>query len=292
MDIVVQLVLIGVVALFVAILGNIAGFGGGVFLVPLLILVFDVEGAIAVTSVLIAMIIPELIGTLGAWRRNEVDFKLGIVFGVPSAIGAFVGALSLAQIPDIVIVVFISVVAGIFGLRIIFVTARENRNNNEDEDCDPKDLAISMRIWNKINSIKPVLKLSRNGETTDVSLPTAAFIGLSVGVLAGLFGVGGGWIQVPIFIIFFCLDPLLASGTSLFIIVIKAFASSITYIASGAITIDWWIILALVVGMSIGALIGNWLKGVIKIKFISYIVGSALIFIVVSTIITAVLGYI
>ena len=156
-------------------------------------------------------------------------------------------------------------------------------------EIEAKEVSTSTKIWNKLNSLKPILKLSRNDKTMNISLPLAAFIGLSVGILAGLFGVGGGWIQVPIFIIFFGLDPLLASGTSLFIIIIKAVVSSVTYIAADKIPIDWWIILALVIGMSIGALIGNWLKGVIKIKFISYIVGSALIIIVIFTIFSTLL---
>ena len=279
----------GLLAIFVAILGNIAGFGGGVFLVPSLILIFNVEGTIAVTSVLIAMIIPELIGTVGVWRRKEVNFKLGTVFGIPSAIGAFIGALSLAQIPEIVIVVFISVVAGNFRIRILIVTMREGKE--ETEETESKETSKPVSIWNRINSIKPVLKLSKDDKTIAVSLPLAAFIGLAIGVLAGLFGVGGGWIQVPIFIIFFGLDPLLASGTSLFIIVIKATVSSITYIAGGKIIIDWWIILALVVGMSIGALIGNWLKGVSKIKYISYIVGTVFLVIMFFTIFSTAMQY-
>ena len=288
MDIVVQLVLIGVVALFVAILGNVVGFGGGVFLVPLLILVFDIEGVIAVTSVLIAMI-DEFLGTVLAARRKQVHFRLGLIFGIPSAMGAIIGAFSLVRIPEIVIVVFISVIAGIFGIRILIVTFRGERDDTDETET--KEVPTSQKIWDKLNSLKPIVQLSRNEKTIDLSLPLVAFIGLIVGVLAGLFGVGGGWIQVPIFIIFFGLDPLLASGTSLLIITIKAVAGSLTYIISGQIQIDWWIVLALVVGFSIGAFIGNWLKGKIKIKYISYIVGSALLFIVASTIITAAIGW-
>jgi uncharacterized membrane protein YfcA len=212
-----------------------------------------------------------------------------LVFGIPSAMGAIIGALSLVRIPEIVIVVFISIIAGVFGIRILIVTFRSERDDTDETET--KEVSTSQKIWNKLNSLKPIIHLSRNDKTLDISLPLVASIGLFVGVLAGLFGVGGGWIQVPIFIIFFGLDPLIASGTSLLIITLKAIAGSVTYIAMGNIAIDWWIILALVVGFSIGAFIGNWLKGVIKIRYISYIVGSALLFIVASTIITAAIGY-
>jgi len=287
MDIVLQLVLMGFLALAVAIVGNIAGFGGGIFLVPSLILLFHVEGSIAVASVLISMIIPVMIGSFGAWRRNEVDFKIGLVFGIPSAIGALLGALSLAQIPDLVIVVFISLVALIFGIRMIVISTRkEERKEGEEEE-----ISKGMRIWNKINSLKPIVHIRRNGRIIDISLPVALVIGLALGMLAGLFGVSGGWIQVPIFIIFFGLDPLLASGTSLFIIVIKASAGAITYVASGTIAIDWWIVLVLTVGMSIGVIIGNWLKGKIKGKYISLIVGIVLLLIALFTVVSSALHW-
>ncbi|MCG3259235.1 MAG: sulfite exporter TauE/SafE family protein [Candidatus Heimdallarchaeota archaeon] len=287
MEIVLQLVLIGLLALVIAIIGNIAGFGGGVFLVPSLILLFDIEGAVSVASILIAMIIPVIIGSFGAWRRDEVDFKMGIVFGIPSAIGAFLGALSLGQIPEIIIVIFISVVASIFGIRIIIITARRNKNGTDKHD----DTSKSMIIWKKINSLKPIINVRRNDKSYEVSLPIAVLIGLTLGLIAGLFGVSGGWIQVPIFIIFFGLDPLLASGTSLFIIVIKATAGAITYIVEGSIAIDWWIVLSLVVGMSIGVVIGHWLKGKLKTKYVSYIVGVVLLLIVIFTVISTALQW-
>jgi len=39
--------------------------------------------------------------------------------------------------------------------------------------------------------------------------------------------------------------------------VIKASASAVTYLVEGSIAIDWWVVSALVIGMSIGVIIGN-----------------------------------
>ena len=49
-----------------------------------------------------------------------------------------------------------------------------------------------------------------------VEIAKVLVLGLSAGVLSGMFGIGGGLVIVPILIIFFGFDPKTAVGTSLF----------------------------------------------------------------------------
>lgn len=65
---------------------------------------------------------------------------------------------------------------------------------------------------------------------------------------------------------------------------IKASASAVTYLVEGSIAIDWWVVSALVTGISIGVIIGNWLKWKLKTKYILYMVGGVLLLIAVFTI--------
>ena len=76
-------------------------------------------------------------------------------------------------------------------------------------------------------------------------------------------------------ILAFGLHPILASGTSLFIIVIKAFVGGIAYISLGYI--DWIISATLAVLMSFGAMIGNFLKGKMKGNQVSLLIGITLL---------------
>jgi uncharacterized protein len=49
-----------------------------------------------------------------------------------------------------------------------------------------------------------------------VEIAKMLVLGVSAGVLSGMFGIGGGLVIVPILIVFFGFDPKTAVGTSLF----------------------------------------------------------------------------
>jgi hypothetical protein len=73
-------------------IGVIAGFGGGVFIVPILIIAFRVPIEEAVANSLVALILPSIAATYRNYHQKEVNFKLGLLFEIPMAIGAFLGA--------------------------------------------------------------------------------------------------------------------------------------------------------------------------------------------------------
>lgn len=58
----------------------------------------------------------------------------------------------------------------------------------------------------------------------------AVICGLGVGVLSGLFGIGGGTVMVPIFRLGFGLSALASTGTSLFTMIFTSVAGSVTHI--------------------------------------------------------------
>ncbi|HEU0257502.1 MAG TPA: sulfite exporter TauE/SafE family protein [Microbacteriaceae bacterium] len=87
----------------------------------------------------------------------------------------------------------------------------------------------------------------------------AAFvaIGLLTGLIAGLFGVGGGAIIVPLLVITAGFDQRLAAGTSLAAIVPLSIAGVASYAARGDLAPLAALILA--VGAVVGAQLGTWL---------------------------------
>ena len=110
-----------------------------------------------------------------------------------------------------------------------------------------------------------------------VSAPTAGHvttgvaiaIGLGAGLLAGLFGVGGGLIIVPGLLIFGRMDRRLAHGTSLGSTLIIAIASLLTYLIHG--NVDWAIAALLAVGSVAGAVIGTHLLQIVPKAVLVYV---------------------
>jgi len=95
-------------------------------------------------------------------------------------------------------------------------------------------------------------------------------LGIVVGLLAGLLGVGGGIVTVPVLIFTFHWSGMspavlthMAVATSLAIIVITSFGSVWQHNKKGAVRWDilLWMVLGLVMGALIGIEVANFLRG-------------------------------
>lgn len=82
-------------------------------------------------------------------------------------------------------------------------------------------------------------------------------IGVLGGFLAGLFGVGGGLLMMPLLMIVAKMNQRVASGTSLAVIAPTALVGSISYALSG--NVDWLAALVLTSGSIGGAQLGSYL---------------------------------
>ena len=82
-------------------------------------------------------------------------------------------------------------------------------------------------------------------------------IGLGAGVLAGLFGIGGGIVIVPALIYLAKFPPQQAAGTSLAVLVLPVGAAigAATYYRAGQLDIKAALLIAL--GLAVGAAIGS-----------------------------------
>ncbi|UNK71652.1 sulfite exporter TauE/SafE family protein [Microbacterium sp. H1-D42] len=84
---------------------------------------------------------------------------------------------------------------------------------------------------------------------------TFIFIGLSAGLLSGLFGVGGGTVIVPLLVLMLHYNQRLSAGTSLAAIVPTASVGVISYALADAVA--WIPALILAAGAVVGAQIGT-----------------------------------
>ena len=86
----------------------------------------------------------------------------------------------------------------------------------------------------------------------------AALIGIVAGFLSGLFGIGGGVVIVPAFVLLMNLDQYRAAATSVAAIVVTAAAALITFgvTASGDDQINWAAAIIVFSGSAVGAVVG------------------------------------
>jgi len=81
---------------------------------------------------------------------------------------------------------------------------------------------------------------------------------LFVGVLGGLFGVGGGAVLVALLVLLFGFEQHVAQGTSLVALVLPTgLLAFLNYWRAGAV--DWKVGLLLMPGIFLGGILGSWL---------------------------------
>jgi hypothetical protein len=81
----------------------------------------------------------------------------------------------------------------------------------------------------------------------------ALLIGFCVGLVSGLFGIGGGSLFVPAMVLLFRYPPHVATATSMFVIFLSAILGTITHINFGEVDC------VMVLGLAPSALVGGWL---------------------------------
>jgi uncharacterized membrane protein YfcA len=266
-------ILIILFGILISAFGTIVGFGGGVFMIPLLVIGFHVPLNIAVGSVLVALFPSALISTIYNARKKLVDYKTGLLLEVPTAFGTVFGSFLSVVIP----IFILELVFGVFVvyLGINFILGSYN----------PKPRNIKDSIFYKLNRIGPSVIRRTDYGAYRVSFMLALVFGIIAGTMAGLFGIGGGFLKVPIMVGVFSTPSQIASATGLFMIVITSLTGSISHYFLGNVHFGYAI--PVVIGFVIGAVGGNSLSAKVDEHILKRLIGiglglSGLVFLVYS----------
>lgn len=91
------LVALGLVA---GVVGGLFGIGGGLIMVPALVLIFGLDMKTATGTSLLAQLLPVgLLGVLEYWRRGEVALTSGFLIAGGLIVGVLLGSLLAGQLP-------------------------------------------------------------------------------------------------------------------------------------------------------------------------------------------------
>lgn len=236
-------VILALVGLTAGTLGSLMGLGGGIIVVPALMILsgfvsilYGVTPQVAVGTSLLIMIFTGLSATLAYIKQKTVDLKSGWLFFSGSGPGALVGVYFNNGIDPKLFLIF-------FGSFIIFIS-----------------FVLMIRKYLKpLKLTKKGIKreyTNEEGELVEYGYHPVVAISIAffVGLCSGLFGIGGGSIMVPAMILLFGFPPHRAVATSMFMIFLSAIISSITHISLG--NINWLYAIALVPGAWIGGIMG------------------------------------
>jgi len=235
----------------VGFLSGMFGVGGGFLMTPLLIFI-GIPPAVAVASEANHITASSVSGVLAHWRRRGVDFKMGAVLLagglVGSAIGVIIfGLLRGAGQVDLVIQLSYVVFLGILGLLMLAESIRAILRRRRQ---------VPVRRLRQPGWVRALpLKMRFHKSRLYLSALLPFGIGMFVGVMAGMLGIGGGFILVPAMIYLIGMPTSVVIGTSLFQVIFVT--ANVTFLqAVSNQTVDVLLALFLLIGGVIGAQYG------------------------------------
>ena len=237
------------------VLGALLGLGGGVFLVPFLVLVLHLPMRYAVGISLTTVIATSTVVTSGRLGRSVVNLKLGMLLEVATTAGGLAGGLIAAMTTAATLQRLFGVVCLLSALAML--SRLERRNVILDEHADPGSLGGQYHEDESGGVVTYQVK----------RVPLALGVSFVAGSVSSLLGIGGGILKVPA-LNAWCGVPLrAAAATSAFMIGVTATTGAVIYYGRGEI-IPWMAsatVLGVLAGSHTGFLIGErakakWLK--------------------------------
>ncbi len=243
--------------------GTVVGFGGGIFLVPILVSIFDYKLATAVGTVMFALVPSSMLTTWFNRKSGHTDFKMGVLLELPTVAGTVLGSYLLYLIATRELEIIFALMVLVLGVSF-FV---KNAGKTKEEQG----------IFFRLNRLAPSFQLKNAAQQIQyrVSLWLLLFFGGLAGTIAGLFGVGGGFLKTPILIKVFKMPAKIAASTALFMILITSTVGTISHYLFGHISlIKSWPVM---IGFVLGAILGRTVNTKLDDSALEKLIGVALI---------------
>ena len=224
-----ELLILGAAGLFAGILAGFLGIGGGTVIVPLLV-ALNYAPVQAVATSGLSIVITAISGSIQNWRMGYLSLSQVAGIGFPAVITAQIGAYLAGIFPPYLLLLTFGL---LLWLNIYLIELRSRLRAKEKAEPELGELAG--QAGQEENPTLPITNYPLPNNSNILFHPTLAKIatGSAAGLLAGLFGVGGGVIMVPLQILLLGESLKTAIQTSLGVIVITAISATAGHAARG-----------------------------------------------------------
>ena len=215
-------------------LGMLGG-GGSILTVPIFVYVLGFDPKLAIAMSLPVVGGASLIGAMSHWKAGNVRLSTAAIFGVIAMAGAYAGARLAAFVSARFQLVLLAVVM-IAAAVSMFQSARRDRLAESPPASRPMSLGLLVPV------------------------------ALSVGLLTGVVGIGGGFLIVPALVVLARVPMSQAVGTSLLVIAMNSLSGFAGYL--GMVSLPWRFMLIFMAIAAVGILVGT--------RLVRYVSQSAL----------------
>jgi hypothetical protein len=200
--------------------GALLGLGGGVFLIPFLVLVLGLPMHQAIATSIVAVIATSSAGAAINLERRTVNMRLGMLLEIATVLGAIAGGITANLLDGGVLRKLFSTLLLIVA---VFMIRRARSNKGKEiihhdgilpgsfrDDASGQDVSYTVR-----------------------HIPGVLGVSFVAGNVSGLLGIGGGIFKVPAMNMISGIPIKAATATSNFMIGVTAAASAFIYFAHG-----------------------------------------------------------
>ena len=236
-----------VFGIFIGLLGSALGIGGGIFMVPLLVLALKIPIHQAVAASLVAIVATSSAVAAVNVERGLANIRLGITLEVTTAPGSLAGALAASRLPAAALQLPFALV--LFPVSaLMFKKGRTPPKKTAAATAPPAGAASAF------DSAYFDPALAARTPYVVRNIPAASFTSFFAGSLSGLLGIGGGIVQVPVMNLLCGVPMKAAAATSNFIIGVSAAASAYVYFRRGLVPLE--LTAVIVPGVLLGSFAG------------------------------------
>lgn len=259
-----------VFCLVLGVIAVLAGVGGGVLYVPLVSGFFPFHIDFVRGAGLMVALAGALAAGPGLLRRNLASLRLtlpiALIASACSIAGALLG-LYLSNLNPAYVQVALGVT--IIGIAILLLCSK-----NTEKPVVTKQDALGLAL-----GLQGAYKEEGTGEIVEWKTHRTLvgfLLFIIIGVMAGMFGLGAGWANVPVLNLVMGVPLKISVATSKFLLSITDTSAAWIYLNKGCVIP--LIAIPSIIGLMLGSFIGVKILAVAKPKFIRYMVIGVLIF--------------
>lgn len=231
-------------------LGALGG-GGSILAVPALVYLLGQPAHEATAMSLVVVGAAAIAGAVTHALAGRVRLKEGVVFGVLGIAGSYAGSQASAAMPaDVLLAGFGALMLAVAGVMTV------RRHAAAPAAAPPDAATVPLAGYT-------AARTQATGGAPGASLKPLLVAGAAtgVGLITGFFGVGGGFVVVPVLLLLLGFDMPTAAGTSLVVIAIDSAAALAARISHGGIHLGAAPSITFAAGAIAGALAGGRMAG-------------------------------
>ena len=261
------ILLLFIFTFLLGILAVMAGIGGGVLYTPIVGGFFPFHLDFVRASGLFIALSSSLSAGPGLLRRGLANLRLAMPMALIASTSSIAGALVGLAMPTNIV----QILLGIAIIFISFIMARAKR--------------AEFPMVEKADKLSQILKISGvyyEGSSNEIvewkvhRTWQAMILFVFIGFIAGMFGLGAGWANVPVLNLVMGTPLKIAAGTSNFLLSITDASAAFIYLTHGSLLP--FITVPSVVGIMLGASVGVRLLAKVRPRVVRRVVIAVLLF--------------